>query len=74
MGRSDTYFGDCKFPYSKPADCKSAGTGGIIRSTVSLGEFLIAFIPYVGPVISIAITAYDLGGGFDDNLYSIGKR
>ena len=26
MVRSDTYFGDCKSPYSKPADCKSAGT------------------------------------------------
>ena len=30
MGRSDTYFGDCKSPYSRPADCKSAGTGGLI--------------------------------------------
>ena len=64
MVKRETYFGDGKSPYSAPADCKSAGAG----------EFLIAFIPYVGPVLSIAITAYDLGGGFDDNLYSIGKR
>ena len=45
-----------------------------IRSGVSLAEFAIAFIPCVGPVLSVTITAYDLGGGFDNNLYSIGKR
>ena len=27
MGRHDTYFGDCKSPYSAPANCKFAGTG-----------------------------------------------
>lgn len=26
MGRHDTYFGDCKSPYSAPANCKFAGT------------------------------------------------
>ena len=45
-----------------------------IRSGVSFAEFAVAFIPYVGPVLSVTITAYDLGGGFDNNLYSIGKR
>lgn len=45
-----------------------------IRSGVSFAEFAIAFIPYVGPVLSVTITAYDLGGGFDNNLYSVGKR
>jgi hypothetical protein len=27
MGRRDTYFGDCKSPYSAPANCKFARTG-----------------------------------------------
>ena len=27
MGRHDTYFGDCKSPYSAPANCKFARTG-----------------------------------------------
>ena len=26
MGRHDIYFGDCKSPYSAPANCKFAGT------------------------------------------------
>ena len=37
MGRSDTYFGDCKSPYSRPADCKSAGTGGNNHLSYSYG-------------------------------------
>ena len=27
MGNRAAYYGDCKSPYSAPADCKSAGTG-----------------------------------------------
>ena len=47
---------------------------GMIRSAVSLVEFGVTFIPYIGPILSIAITAYDINGGFDNNLYSIGKH
>lgn len=43
------------------------------RIGVSVIEFGLTFVPYVGPFLSIALIAYDLGGGFDDNLYSIGK-
>lgn len=43
------------------------------RIGVSVVEFGLTFVPYVGPILSIALIAYDLGGGFDDNLYSIGK-
>ena len=117
MGRHDTYFGDCKSPYSAPANCKFAGTGqpipkspfttiskvstaiGIfglasditynihqartgvisqeeagIRVFVSAVEFWVTFIPYVGPFLSVALTAYDISGGFDNNLYSLGRR
>lgn len=44
-----------------------------IRTGVSAVEFGLAFVLYVGPILSIILVAYDLGGGFDNNLYSIGK-
>jgi hypothetical protein len=48
--------------------------GYYVTHLTNFAEFAVAFIPYVGPVLSVTITAYDLGGGFDNNLYSIGKR
>ena len=30
--------------------------------------------PYVGPLLSISLTAYDISGGFDNNLYSLGRN
>ena len=32
-------------------------------------EFAISGIPHVGPILSIGLTAFDIGGGFDNNLY-----
>ena len=51
MGNRAVYYGDCKSPYSAPADCKSAGTGfmentmnrlyirtvGLMRATAVIG-------------------------------------
>lgn len=45
-----------------------------IRVFVSAVEFGVTFIPYVGPFLSVALTAYDISGGFDNNLYSLGRR
>ena len=30
--------------------------------------------PYVGPLLSISLTAYDISGGFDNNLYSLERN
>ena len=47
-------------------------TSAIIRSVVSGGEFVIsAKIPVVGSIISIGITSYDIGGGFENNIYNV---
>ncbi len=43
---------------------------GFVRMGMTGVEFGLAFIPYVGPLLSIGLTAYDIGGGFDDNLYN----
>ena len=44
-----------------------------IRTLVSCVELGVTFIPYVGPLLSVTLTAYDIGGGFDNNLYSLGR-
>jgi hypothetical protein len=35
MRNRATYHGDCKSPYSAPADCKSAGTGGLTKVMIT---------------------------------------
>jgi hypothetical protein len=35
MGNRAVYYGDCKSPYSAPADCKSAGTGAFVLGVVN---------------------------------------
>ena len=42
---------------------------GVVRMGMTGVEFGLAYVPYVGPLLSIGLTAYDIGGGFDDNLY-----
>ena len=42
---------------------------GLVRMGMTGVEFGLSFVPYVGPLLSIGLTAYDIGGGFDDNLY-----
>ncbi len=42
---------------------------GVVRMGMTGVEFGLTFVPYVGPLLSIGLTAYDIGGGFDDNLY-----
>ena len=42
---------------------------GVVRIGMTGVEFGLTFVPYVGPLLSIGLTAYDIGGGFDDNLY-----
>lgn len=39
------------------------------RTVIGGIEFGISFIPIVGPMLSTGLTAYDVGGGFD-NLYN----
>ena len=46
---------------------------GSVRMAMTGAEFGLTFIPYVGPILSIGLTAYDLGGGFDNNLYNTEK-
>lgn len=36
-------------------------------------ELGVAQIPIVGPALSIGLTVYDIGGGFDNNLYNTKK-
>ena len=43
---------------------------GVVRFGMSVAELGLAKIPYVGPILSIGVTAYDIGGGFDNNLYN----
>ena len=43
---------------------------GVVRFGMSAAELGLAQIPYVGPILSIGVTAFDIGGGFDDNLYN----
>ena len=47
---------------------------GVVRMGMTGVEFGLAYVPYVGPLLSIGLTAYDIGGGFDDNLYSYQNR
>ena len=43
----------------------------IARTVNSAGEYALSFIPYgIGPVLSITVTAIDIGGGFDNNIYN----
>jgi len=42
---------------------------GIVRASMSGIEYGLLFIPYAGPILSIGLTAFDIGGGFDNNLY-----
>ena len=42
---------------------------GVVRVGMSTVEFAISGVPYVGPILSIGLTAFDISGGFDDNLY-----
>ena len=41
------------------------------RTINSGGEFALSFIPYgIGPTLSITVTAIDIAGGFDNNIYN----
>ena len=41
------------------------------RSVNLGGEYALSFIPYgIGPTLSIAVTAIDIGGGFENNIYN----
>lgn len=46
---------------------------GMIRLGITGVEFGLNFVPYVGPLLSITLTAYDVSGGFDNNLYNTEK-
>lgn len=41
------------------------------RSVNLGGEYALSFIPYgIGPTLSITVTAIDIGGGFENNIYN----
>jgi hypothetical protein len=46
---------------------------GVVRIGMSVAELGLTQIPGVGPILSIGVTAYDIGGGFDNNLYNTDK-
>ena len=42
----------------------------IMRSLVNYAELVSARIPYIGPLVSITLSCYDSGGGFDNTIYN----
>lgn len=46
---------------------------GIVRIGMTGVEFGLPFVPYVGPILSIGLTACDIAGCFDNNLYNTDK-
>ena len=46
-------------------------TSATVRTTMSAVEAVLEKIPYAGPIISISVTAYDIGGGFENNIYNV---
>ena len=59
MGNRAAYYGDCKSPYSAPADCKSAGTGSVLGAATVFAGPVVA----TGAFVLGVVNAY---GGFDE--------
>ena len=71
-----TYHGDCKSPYSAPADCKSAGTGAVASFVASTTGIMTDKLPKAWQVtcmvaaggLSGGVTATMAGGYFWDGV------
>ena len=62
MGNRAVYYGDCKSPYSAPADCKSAGTGAVASFVASTTGIMTDKLPEAWQVTCM-VAAGGLSGG-----------